>query len=87
MRQDVDNDGSRNLGEFFVVRKYRRRGVATAAARLLFSRYPGVWTLTFDHDNPGAAAFWLALIELVAESGTTTFSPLNAKSRVRFSVP
>lgn len=86
VRQDVDNDGSRNLGEFFVVRKHRRRGVATAAARRLFSGHPGVWTLAFDHDNPGAAAFWPALIESVAEPGTTTFCPRTAGSRVRFSV-
>lgn len=61
-----------------MVRKYRRRGVATVAARLLFGRHPGAWTLALDEDNPGAAAFWPALIESVAEPGTTTRSAPTA---------
>src|ERR1700761_4575057 len=33
----------RNLAEFFVVRKHRRGGTGTAAARRVFALYPGVW--------------------------------------------
>lgn len=60
-RGDVDDDDSWNVGEFFVVRKYRRKGVARAAARQLFGRHPGAWTLTFDHDNLPAVALWPSL--------------------------
>src|SRR5947208_1690787 len=33
------------FGEFFVVRKYRRRGVGKLAARTVFSLFPGTWTI------------------------------------------
>ncbi|MCE7010555.1 GNAT family N-acetyltransferase [Kibdelosporangium philippinense] len=58
VRSDVDDDGSWNVAEFFVARQYRRRGVATEAARSLFALHPGEWTLTFDHANKPAVVFW-----------------------------
>ncbi|MFD1149178.1 GNAT family N-acetyltransferase [Saccharothrix hoggarensis] len=66
-RADVDGEGSWNVAEFFVARRHRRRGVARAAARLLFARHPGEWTLTFDHANAAAAAFWRSATASVAE--------------------
>jgi predicted acetyltransferase len=65
-RGDVDDDGSWNIGEFFVVRKYRRHGVARAAATKLFATHPGVWTLSFDRANAPASALWPAVAESVA---------------------
>lgn len=44
-RGDV-HDGSWNIAEFFVARRYRRQGVARESARRLFARHPGVWTLS-----------------------------------------
>lgn len=65
-RGDVDDDGSWNVSEFFVARGHRRRGVAGEAARHLFARHPGAWTLSFDHANPPAAAFWRSVTASVA---------------------
>ncbi|WP_447004169.1 GNAT family N-acetyltransferase [Saccharothrix isguenensis] len=65
-RGDVDADGSWNVAEFFVVRGHRRKGVAREAARLLFARHPGVWTLNFDHANDAAAAFWPSVAASIA---------------------
>ena len=50
------------VAEFFVLRKYRRRGVGTAAARLAFDRFPGKWTVSQDPDNPASRAFWERVI-------------------------
>ncbi len=47
-----------NVAEFFVVRKYRRAGLGTAAAHALFSRYPGRWEAAVMRGNAGARAFW-----------------------------
>ncbi|MFD8495517.1 GNAT family N-acetyltransferase [Amycolatopsis sp. NPDC059657] len=64
VRGDLPEDW--NVGEFFVLRKFRRQGVASEAARLLFTGHPGEWTLSFDHDNAPAAAFWPGIVRAVA---------------------
>ncbi|WP_426593360.1 GNAT family N-acetyltransferase [Cellulomonas sp. McL0617] len=46
------------MAEFFVLRRYRRRGVGAAAATALFHSYPGPWEVTQRLTNPAATAFW-----------------------------
>ncbi|HEY2480852.1 MAG TPA: GNAT family N-acetyltransferase [Caulobacteraceae bacterium] len=48
----------RNMAEFFIVRKYRRGGVGTAAARQVFSLYPGRWEVAVAQRNQAALPFW-----------------------------
>jgi predicted acetyltransferase len=48
----------RNMGEFFVLRKYRRAGVASAAVREILTRYPGRWEAAMMQRNTAAQAFW-----------------------------
>lgn len=48
----------RNMAEFFVVRKHRRDGTGTAAARTIFARYPGLWEVAVARANLGALSFW-----------------------------
>ncbi|WP_344662049.1 GNAT family N-acetyltransferase [Catenulispora subtropica] len=66
-RCDVDgDDGAWNVSEFFVVRGHRRQGVAAQAARLLFQRHPGPWTLSYLLANTPASRFWPKLVSAVA---------------------
>ena len=51
-----------DLAEFFVMRKYRRRGVGTLLARDLFARFPGEWQVRQMTSNPAATAFWVRAI-------------------------
>src|SRR5664279_2878549 len=39
------------MEDFFVARRYRRRGIGLAAARRLIARYPGWWTITTRETN------------------------------------
>ena len=48
----------RSMAEFFVVRKHRRSGAGTEAARTIFNRYPGQWEAAVARRNVGALAFW-----------------------------
>ena len=59
-------DGTREVAEFFVVRRHRRRGVGQAAAHQMFRRHPGRWQLAFDHANHPATQFWLRVTATVA---------------------
>jgi predicted acetyltransferase len=48
----------RNMAEFFVMRKHRRAGVASAAVRAILTAYPGLWEIAVAERNAGARAFW-----------------------------
>jgi len=61
--------GKRTIGEFFVVRGVRRRGVGESVARTLIERYPGAWEIAFQDDNAGARAFWKHVVsDIVGEA-------------------
>ena len=57
-----DSSQRRYLSAFFVMRAYRRRGYGEAMARELFARFPGPWQVLEVRANPGAQAFWRAVI-------------------------
>ena len=50
------------MDEFFVLRKYRRRGVGEWAAVWLFNQYPGVWEVGEIPENVDAQHFWHTVI-------------------------
>ena len=50
------------LAEFFVLRKYRRRGVGASAATQLFDRFPGRWEVGQVDENTVAQSFWRGII-------------------------
>ncbi|HEY9076254.1 MAG TPA: GNAT family N-acetyltransferase [Anaerolineaceae bacterium] len=50
------------MAEFFVLLKYRRKGVGAEAAALLFDRFPGRWEVGEIEENPAAHAFWRRII-------------------------
>jgi predicted acetyltransferase len=55
-------DGTREISEFFVLRRHRRQGVGAEAARQVFDMYPGKWELTQITSNVTAQAFWRQVI-------------------------
>lgn len=48
----------RGMAEFFVLRKHRRAGVASAAVRAILTRWLGRWEVAVGERNAGARAFW-----------------------------
>jgi predicted acetyltransferase len=48
--------------EFFILRKYRRRGLGAYFAARLFDRYPGTWEVGEIVENTAAIAFWRRVI-------------------------
>ncbi len=52
----------RNMGEFFVARKYRRTGVASHAVRDIVGRLPGRWEVAVAERNVAAQSFWPAAL-------------------------
>lgn len=56
-------DGLYDMGEFFIARKYRRRGAGAYVATAMFRRYPGRWEVREMPSNVGAQAFWRRIIQ------------------------
>jgi predicted acetyltransferase/8-oxo-dGTP pyrophosphatase MutT (NUDIX family) len=66
---------SRLMGEFFVSRSARGRGVAGAFAREVFAHYPGGWAIPFQNENPRAASFWRRLAaDMLVDVSEQTFA-------------
>jgi len=59
----------REINDFFVLRKYRDRGVGTYAARMLLARFPGRWEVSEITWNVAARRFWRRLIQRCAVDG------------------
>jgi predicted acetyltransferase len=53
----------RNMAEFFILRKYRGRGVGRLAAEIIFSRQTGVWEVAVARKNAPARDFWRMTIQ------------------------
>jgi predicted acetyltransferase len=56
----------RNMAELFVLRKHRRRGIATAALGQILHAYPGRWEIAVAERNTLAKAFWAKAIAAAA---------------------
>jgi predicted acetyltransferase len=57
------NDGRREIAEFFIINRWRRRGIGLAFARQLLSRFPGPWKLHQLRNNTAAIAFWHRVLD------------------------
>ncbi len=60
------SDGPWIMAEFFVMRRYRRTGVGSQAARTVFARFPGEWKVSQVKQNTPAQAFWRRIIAEVS---------------------
>ncbi|CAN5904793.1 GNAT family N-acetyltransferase [soil metagenome] len=57
------------MSQFFVLKKYRRRGVGDTLATTLFDRLPGRWEVGQMPDNLPAQAFWRRVIGAYTSQG------------------
>lgn len=64
----VRQAGVNDIDEFFVLRRYRRRGVGRAFATTLFDRMPGDWLVRVFQRNRDGIPFWRSTIDLYTGS-------------------
>ena len=76
--QDPTNKTAWDMVEFFVVRRYRRRGVGTAIAHEVWRRFPGPWQIRVMQANVSAHHFWERAI--AAFAGDALHSSLIEKN-------
>jgi len=61
--QEDPKDLPMTVAEFFIMRRYRRKGIGTQVARQLFTRFPGSWQVAEMVENREAQAFWRKVID------------------------
>lgn len=61
---DADDDDVNHwlMEEFFIVRKYRGKGMGEWFARAVFDQFPGIWEVGEIHANTDAQRFWRKII-------------------------
>ena len=69
----------RLMGEFFVTRSARGRGLAAGIVRQVLARHPGRWVVPFQNENPRAAAFWRRLAADLLEDVEERTIPVPGK--------
>ena len=62
VRRIVVDPDTYDVGEFFILRKYRRSGIGRFVARTLFDRFAGAWEVRELPANAAAQAFWRRII-------------------------
>ena len=67
-----------NMGEFFVMRTFRRDGVGARAAIDLIQMHAGQWEIAMSARNPPALAFWP---RVVAATGATHIETLEGDGK------
>lgn len=55
-----------DMAEFFIVRRYRKRGIGVAVAHEIWRRFPGPWEVRVLESNLPARAFWRAVVRAFA---------------------
>ena len=75
-KQIDEGTGAHCVQEFFVLRKFRRKGVGRLTANMLFDAHPGPWRVDRLACNGPAVGFWTSVI-----SGHPTVHSLTAAER------
>ncbi|HZZ42523.1 MAG TPA: GNAT family N-acetyltransferase [Tepidisphaeraceae bacterium] len=66
------------IEDFFILNRYRRTGLGSAAASQIFRQYPGICELAWLPLNTPAAHFWQSLttrLDLPAHAASIPYSP------------
>lgn len=63
-----------NIAEFFVMRKYRHKGVGRAVAAKIFDRFRGGWEVSMWRNNLPAQSFWKKVIGEYTSGNYSTFT-------------
>ena len=62
VRTPPNTDCENQIAEFFIVRKYRRKGIGKIVAHRVFDMFPGRWAVTQVESNLPARRFWESVI-------------------------
>ena len=68
-----------DVSEFFVMKKFKRQGVGTAAALKIWEQCKGPWQVRVLACNPIACSFWLQAIKKFTRTPAITEATINGE--------
>jgi len=68
-RHTVSGRDRWSLAEFFVMRRFRGRGIGESAAVHVFGLWPGKWEVRQVASHPGSSAFWRKVLRRYMQGG------------------
>ncbi len=75
-------DNAHNIAEFFIMKKYRRKGVGRIVAIEVFNRFKGNWEVSIWANNNVARYFWKNIISYYTKEQYSTFSSSSSESEI-----
>ncbi|MGC4038993.1 MAG: GNAT family N-acetyltransferase [Chitinophagaceae bacterium] len=57
-----------SIAEFFILKKYRKKGIGQAVAEKIFDSHPGEWEVHQTENNVAAQKFWNSVIARYTDS-------------------
>ena len=72
------------MGQFFVLRKYKQKGVGEKAFELTVQNHPGSWLTRVLPDNTGAKVFWDKVINKLTSGKVTITRELYRSNEMDF---
>ena len=76
----MDLQRPHNIAEFFIMKKYRRKGVGRVAAMKIFDMFPGGWEVSQWANNLPAQNFWKQVISEYTSEKYDMFTTTDRKS-------
>lgn len=63
-----------NMAQFFIVRKFKGKGIGKLVAQHCFDKFKGVWEVMVIPGNQGAYQFWKAIITEYTQDNFTEYT-------------
>lgn len=84
VRRYPGSDDYFDMGQFFVLRKFKRKGVGEQAFKQTVARHSGKWVTRVLPNNLGAKKFWLNVIISIATSEVEVKTELYKETEMDF---
>ncbi|MEP4545580.1 MAG: GNAT family N-acetyltransferase [Saccharospirillum sp.] len=84
VRKYPEDEECFDMGQFFVLRKYKRKGIGEQAFKISASKHPGRWITRVHPSNTGAKEFWLKAIKAIASTKIVIETELYKTTEMEF---
>jgi RimJ/RimL family protein N-acetyltransferase/predicted acetyltransferase len=82
-KQGTDNTIDFNMAQFFILRKFKNKGIGRLAAYYLFRKFAGVWEVSVIPGNEGAYRFWRSIIKSYNSNEFEEYTIPNVNGYIR----
>lgn len=82
LERNADGQPAHEVAEFFILRKYRRRGIGQVVVQQVFASFPGLWQLRVETNNRPAQTFWQVVVGRCGRDNVHTWREEHSGDRI-----